>query len=97
MSDADVHATRALLYLTGRGTRTRGAGASFGTDDPKAAAKREVEEALRARAGSRRRRGALRTSCFKAPVDVAQATARHPRHDPERLAGLGAAGGRAPS
>ena len=72
MSDADVHATRALLYLTGRGTRSVAPELSFGTDDPKAAAKREVEEALRAQA-DHVVAGALAHFLFKAPVDVVQA------------------------
>jgi hypothetical protein len=72
LPDADVHATRALLYLTGRGTRDVAPELSLAVDDPKAAAKREVEEALRAQA-DHVVAGALAHFAFKAPVDVVQA------------------------
>jgi len=47
MTDADTHATRALLYLTGRRTHALRAELSIAVEAPKAAAQREVAEALR--------------------------------------------------
>lgn len=74
LSDADTHATRALLYLTGAGTRTLAPELAIEADDPKAAAKREVEEALRAEP-DHVTAGAIAHFILKAPVDLARATA----------------------
>jgi hypothetical protein len=80
LSDADTHATRALLYLTGAGTRALAPELAIKADDPKAAAKREVEEALRAEPGHVTA-SAIAHFMMKAPVDLAQATAAT-RKDP---------------
>jgi hypothetical protein len=69
LSDADTHATRALLYLTGVHTRTLGQELSLGAHDQKPAAKREVEEALRAQP-DHVLAGAIAHFIFNAPVDV---------------------------
>jgi hypothetical protein len=74
LSDADTHATRALLYLTGAGTRTLAPELAIKADDAKAAARREVEEALRAEPGHVTA-GAIAHFMLATPVDVAQATA----------------------
>lgn len=74
LPDADVHATRAILYLTGSDTRDVAPALSLRTNDAKAAAKREVEEALRAQP-DHVVAGALAHFAFKAPVDVV--LARH--------------------
>jgi tetratricopeptide (TPR) repeat protein len=74
LNDADTHATRALLYLTGAGTRALAPELSMKADDPQAAAKREVEEALRADRGHVTA-SAIAHFMLNAPVDLAQATA----------------------
>jgi hypothetical protein len=74
MSDADTHATRALLYLTGAGTRAMAPELAIKADDARASANREVEEALRAEPDHVTAR-AIAHFMLAAPVDVAQATA----------------------
>jgi hypothetical protein len=72
LSDADTHATRALLYLTGTHTRTVAPELSLGADDQKPAAEREIEEALRAQP-DHVLAGAIAHFIFNAPVDIALA------------------------
>jgi tetratricopeptide (TPR) repeat protein len=72
LTDADVHATRAVLHLTGRFTRALAPELSLGADDQKAAARRDVDEALR-QEPDHVVAGAIAPFILNAPVDVAQA------------------------
>jgi len=70
LSDADTHSTRAILYLTGATTRAH----APASDDHKASAQREIDEALRQEPGHVRSR-AVAHWLLGAPVDLEQATA----------------------
>jgi hypothetical protein len=73
LTDADAHATRALLYLTGSGTRAVSPELAIKTDDPQLAAQREVAEARRAQP-AHLMADAIAHFMLKTPVDLAQAT-----------------------
>jgi hypothetical protein len=74
LTDADTHATRALLYLTGAGTRALAPELAIKAGDPKAAARREVAEALRAEPGHVTA-SAIAHFMLEGPVDLALASA----------------------
>jgi hypothetical protein len=73
LTDADTHATRAVLYLTGRNTRTLAPELSLGSDDPRLGAQRELDEALRQEPAHVRSR-AIAHWMMGAPVDLERAT-----------------------
>jgi hypothetical protein len=74
LTDADTHSTRALLYLTGARTRSLSPELALGSDDPRPAAKRELDEALRQDPAHVRSR-AIFHWMLGGPVDLGQATA----------------------
>ncbi len=81
LSDADAHATRALLYLTGDRPSVRAA------DDPRVDARRELGEALRQEPTHVRSR-AIAHWMLGMPADLQQATAAAGAHGDDWLAWL---------
>ena len=81
LSDADAHATRALLYMTGHRMRSGGA------DDPRVDARRELDEALRQDPAHVRSR-AIAHWMLGAPADLGPATAATSAHADDWLAWL---------
>jgi hypothetical protein len=75
LDDADAHAMRALLYTTGAGVRTETPRFSQQSDDEaKAAARREIDEALRQEPDNAAAR-AIAHFMLKAPIDPEVAAA----------------------
>jgi hypothetical protein len=87
LTDADVHATRALLYLTGAQTRADAPELAIAPEAPLAGARREVEAALR-QDPDHVVAGAIAHFVLKAPLDVAKAAALSQRHGDDWLAWL---------
>jgi len=87
LPDADIHATRALLFLTGSGTRALGPELSLGADDPRVGAKRELDEVRRAEPGHVASL-AISHWLLDVPVGLEQATAASRKHGDDWLAWL---------
>jgi hypothetical protein len=79
MSDADVHATRALLFVTGGNLQGFAVEPSLGADGPVAGARRELAEGLRGEPGHV---GSLAVAhwLLDAPVDLELARAASRQH-----------------
>jgi len=87
LPDADIHATRALLFLTGSRARALVPELSLGPDDPLLGAKRELDEARRAEPGHVASL-AITHWMLDVPVGLEQATAASRTHGDDWLAWL---------
>lgn len=87
LPDADIHATRALLFLTGSGTRALAPELSLGADDPMLGAKRELDEARRAEP-CHVASLAMTHWMLDVPVGLEQATSASRKHGDDWLAWL---------
>ncbi len=87
LPDADIHATRALLFLTGSRARAMAPELSLGSDDPLLGAKRELDEARRAEPGHVASL-AITHWMLDVPVSLEQATAASRQHGDDWLAWL---------
>jgi hypothetical protein len=87
LPDADIHATRALLFLTGSRARALVPELSLGSDDPLLGAKRELDEARRAEPGHVASL-AITHWMLDVPVSLEQATAASRQHGDDWLAWL---------
>lgn len=87
LTDADAHATRALLYLMGRRSSALGPGLSDDSDERLAAAKHEVDEARRQEPGHVLT-SAIAHFMFEASVDPTQATLATKNHGDDWMAWL---------
>jgi hypothetical protein len=87
LSDAETHATRALLYLTGSNLRVHAPDLSFGVEHPRAEAKAEVAEALRQQPDHVAAR-AIARFMLGIPIALEQATDISRKHGEDWLAWL---------
>jgi hypothetical protein len=87
LPEADIHATRALLFLTGSRARALVPELSLGPDDPRLGAKRELDEARRAEPGHVASL-AIAQWMLDVPVSLEQATAASHKHGDDWLAWL---------
>ena len=87
LTDADTHATRALLHLTGSTIRGHASELSLAPGEPHSAAKHEIDEALRQEPDHVAAR-AIAHWALGAPSDLPQATAVSQKHGDDWLAWL---------
>jgi hypothetical protein len=87
LPDADIHATRALLFLTGSHARALAPELSLAPDDPLPGAKRELDEARRAEPGHVASL-AITQWMLDVPASLEQATAASHKHADDWLAWL---------
>jgi hypothetical protein len=87
LTDADTHAMRALLHLTGSQIRGHASELSAAHGAPRPAAQREIDEALRQEPDHVASR-AIAHWALGAPIDLQQATALSQKHGDDWLAWL---------
>ena len=87
LSDAETHATRALLYLTGPNLRRHSPDLAPGVDDPRSEAKTEISEALRQEPDHVAAR-AIAHYMLGTPIALEQATLLSRKHPDDWLAWL---------